>query len=176
MRSFLLFLGALIISTNAWAQSLSTEEQKLYDLIMEERALEGLPNIPLSKSLTMVAQTHARDLENHQPDAGECNLHSWSDQGDWTPCCYTPDHAQAQCMWDKPREITDYTGNGFEISYWSSRRASAEEALDSWRGSSGHYAVIMNQGTWDDNQWQAMGIGLYGTYGVVWFGTAKDVE
>ena len=54
---------------------------------------------------------------DNKPDAPpECNLHSWSDKGPWSACCYTPDHAQAQCMWDKPSELTNYPGNGYEIS------------------------------------------------------------
>ncbi|MEL6535075.1 MAG: CAP domain-containing protein [Bacteroidota bacterium] len=162
--------------TPLWAQTLSEEEQNLYQIIMDERAKQGLPAIPLSKSLTTVAQIHVRDLENHQPDQGGCNLHSWSDQGDWTPCCYTPDHAQAKCMWEKPQELTSYSGNGFEISYWSSAGASAAEALEGWQRSSGHYNVIMNRGTWKKYTWQAIGIGLYGQYGVVWFGAATDPQ
>jgi hypothetical protein len=49
---------------------------------------------------------------------GDCNMHSWSDKGFnvWNSCCYTSDHAEAECMWDKPREITfgSFTGFGYE--------------------------------------------------------------
>ena len=45
------------------------------------------------------------DLERHPP-SGQCNTHSWSANARWSACCYTRDHAQARCMWDKPREIS----------------------------------------------------------------------
>ena len=59
---------------------LSSEEQKLYQLIMEYRKSKGLEAIPLSAKLTLVAQTHARDLsENYTFDPDNtCNPHSWS--------------------------------------------------------------------------------------------------
>ena len=59
---------------------LTKEEKKLYDLIMEYRRSKNLEPIPLSESLTLVAQTHAKDLsENYKFDPGNrCNPHSWS--------------------------------------------------------------------------------------------------
>src|SRR5262245_53648503 len=80
---------------------LSSEEKKLYDLIMEYRRSNNLESIPLSDRLTLVAQTHARDLsENYKFDPNNrCNPHSWSSKGKWTSCCYTNDHKKASCMW-----------------------------------------------------------------------------
>ena len=63
-----------------------------------------------------VAEAHVQDLSYNQPVGGQCNMHSWSDRGSWSGCCYTDDHAASQCMWDKPRELTRYPGNGFEIA------------------------------------------------------------
>lgn len=116
MQYFLLVLF-LVITSTSYSQSLSDEETKLYDLIMEYRKANGLPNISISTSLTNVAQTHVKDLQNNHPENEPCNMHSRSANGKWTPCCYTPDHAQAQCMWNKPRELTSYNGNGFEIAH-----------------------------------------------------------
>jgi len=154
--------------------ALSTEEQELYDLIMEYRAENSLPSIPVSRSLTYVAQVHCWDVETNSPDEGSCNLHSWSSAGSWSACCYTSDHSQASCMWDKPKEMTSYPSNGYEISYWSSGSASAQGALNGWKSSSGHNAVIINEGTWKNNDWKAIGIGIYDGYAMVWFGTATD--
>src|SRR5690554_2123378 len=69
---------------------LTAEEEKLYDLMMSYRQSKGLQPIALSEKLTMVAQTHARDLaENYAFDPkGRCNPHSWSRKGKWSPCCY----------------------------------------------------------------------------------------
>ena len=113
----LIFVFVLIsFSFLTKAQSLSLEEKKLYSLIMEYRASIGLSKIPLSKSLTTVAQAHCYDLVTNKPDLGNCNAHSWSANGKWSSCCYTPDHKQSNCMWNKPKELTNYSDIGFEIA------------------------------------------------------------
>lgn len=163
-----------ITNIYSFSQVLSMEEKKLFDLIMAYRKEKGLTAIPYSKSLTFVAQTHVKDLVNNRPDKGNCNAHSWSSNGNWTACCYTPDHAQANCMWVKPRELTSYLGNGFEIAFITSGEASAINALNSWKKSSGHNAVIINQGIWKNSNWNAIGIGLFKGFAVVWFGQEYD--
>jgi uncharacterized protein YkwD len=155
---------------------LSAEEKKLYDLIMEYRRSKKLESIPLSSSLTLVAQTHARDLsDNYKFGANnKCNPHSWSHKGNWTSCCYTNDHKKASCMWLKPKEIAGYSGNGFEIAYYSSQGANAQEGLDGWKISPGHNPLLINSGTWEKVTWKAIGIGIYKEYGLVWFGEVAD--
>jgi len=155
---------------------LSPEEKKLYDLIMAYRKSKRLKNIPYSSKLTKVAQTHVRDLAQYfdYEHRGDCNPHSWSDHGSWTPCCYTPDHKQAACMWNKPKEIAGYESDGFEIAFYSSDGAEALESLDGWKSSPGHNPVIINTGTWEKIEWKAIGVGIYGNYSVVWFGAAED--
>ena len=37
------------------------------------------------------------------------------------------------CMWNKPRELTSYIGDGYEIAYWSSEGATAAAALNGWK-------------------------------------------
>ncbi|MBX2912315.1 MAG: CAP domain-containing protein [Cyclobacteriaceae bacterium] len=150
---------------------LSQEEKKLFDLIMEYRKSKKLKPIPYSPKLTRVAQAHVRDLmENYDYETRyRCNPHSWSDKGPWSACCYTPDHAQASCMWDKPREISGYEGNGFEIAYYSSGEASAAEGIEGWKKSPGHNPLLINSGTWAQLEWKAVGVGIHGHYGVVWF-------
>ncbi|MCB0493326.1 MAG: hypothetical protein KDC93_13015 [Cyclobacteriaceae bacterium] len=155
---------------------LSQEEKKLFDLIMDYRKSKKLKPIPFSAKLTKVAQTHVRDLmENYDYGSrGECNPHSWSDKGDWSSCCYTSDHAQASCMWDKPREISGYEGNGFEIAYYSSGGANAEEGIEGWKKSPGHNPLLINSGTWSKLEWKGIGVGIYGQYGVVWFSDGEQ--
>ncbi len=154
----------------------SAEEKKLYDLIMQYRKSLNLPAIPLSAALTLVAQTHARDLsENYKFDVkNKCNPHSWSQKGKWTSCCYTNDHKKASCMWTKPQEIAGYSGNGFEIAYYSSLGANAQEGIDGWKISDGHNPLLVNSGTWEKVKWEAIGIGIYKEYGLVWFGEVPD--
>ncbi len=155
---------------------LNAEEKKLYDLIMAYRKSKKLPAIPYSAKLSKVAQVHARDLEENFDfeNTSDCNPHSWSDKGQWTPCCYTPDHKQAKCMWQKPKEIADYSGNGYEIAYYSTAGATAFEGLEGWKKSKGHNPLIVNSGMWEKVNWKGIGIGIYGKFGVVWFGEEAD--
>lgn len=154
---------------------LNVEEKKLYDLIMQYRKSKNLESIPLSAKLTMVAQAHARDLAEHydyKPN-NKCNPHSWSQKGNWTACCYRG-AKEASCMWNKPREIAGYQGEGYEIAYYSSIGASAQEGIDGWKLSPGHNPLLINSGTWSGRKWNAIGIGIYKEYGLVWFGEIAD--
>lgn len=178
---FCLFVTMLVVTNQAFTQSLSEEEKKLYDKIMEYRKEKNLPPIPLSKSLTIVAQEHVKDLVNNKPDLGDCNTHSWSSKGNWTACCYTSDHKEAACMWNKPSELTPYNGKGYEIACGSNDCCSdfvmtSEYALMKWQGSPGHNAVIINSGRWKKIKWQAIGIGIYKGFAVVWFGKELDEQ
>ena len=66
LSSFLIFLlSGFDKGLVATEVCLTAEEKKLYDLIMEYRKSKKLPPIPLSTKLTLVAQTHARDLADH---------------------------------------------------------------------------------------------------------------
>lgn len=161
---------------------LSNSEMKLYNLVMEYRLQNGLPSIPLSASLCFVAQQHCKDLINNKPKTSVCNMHSWSSNGSWSSCCYTPNHKNAACMWNKPRELTNYKGNGYEIAFyvWSSASATytaePEEALKGWKGSPGHNDVIINKNIWKSANWNSIGIGIYYGYATIWFGEEKDTE
>lgn len=165
------------------ALCLTPMEYELYELTMAYRRSKGLPSIPLSYSLTLVAQTHARDVATYRPDKEPCNTHSWSNRGNWKGCCYTRDHKQAACMWSKPSELTGgkFSGNGFEISYGGGNPAygdvaSASAALEGWKSSSGHNAVIINQGMWADNEWKSIGIGIYKGSACIWFSDSQDPQ
>ena len=107
--SILLFTSVQTPPVETVKTTISDAEYELYELIMDYRAKKGLKRIPLSNALTIVAQTHCKDLTENKPDLGKgCNAHSWSDQGSWSTCCYTPDHKASTCMWDKPKELTSY--------------------------------------------------------------------
>ena len=148
----------------------SEEEAALGQLLNAYREERGLPPLPISEELTYVARRHSEDLSLNYPfpDAN-CNLHSWSDDGDeWSPCCYTPDHAESACMWRKPGEMTSFRGNGYEISAAGYRDVAS--ALRGWQGSPGHNSVILNEGIWAAHPFEAMGIGICGGFYNVWFG------
>jgi hypothetical protein len=152
----------------------SPEALELIDLVNEYRAENALPAIPASPSLCTVATAHVHDLNDNSPHTqpGGCNLHSWSDQGPWSACCYTPDHAQAQCMWDKPGELSIYPGNGYENAAYGV--GSPAQALDLWKSSPPHNEVILNLGIWANYPWQALGADVYQGYSVLWFGAEPD--
>ena len=170
-----LSLSARFHKTPSDTICLQPEEQKLYTLLMNYRKTKKLKAIPLSAKLTRVAQLHARDLaENYEFGKSDCNIHSWSEKGKWTSCCYTSDHKQANCMWNKPKEISGYDSPGFEISHYNSSGANADGSLLSWQQSQGHNRVIINEGTWEKMTWNAIGIGIYDEFSVVWFGQLED--
>ena len=160
------------------AMGVSEKEAKLYYIINAYRESQGLQKLSFSKSLTIVARTHVSDSNTYTPEnqrdsrGMQGNLHSWSNHGSWTPVVYTSDHEYAANMWSKPRELTSYTGNGYEISSWNSGNITPEDALDLWKNSSGHNAVMTTQGNWSDLK--TMGVAIDGKYAHVWFGSAAD--
>lgn len=79
-------------------------------------------------------------------------------------------------MWNKPREITGYASKGYEIAYFQSDGVMAFAALEGWKHSKGHNAVILNRGIWKSVKWKAVGIGIYKNYAVAWFGALPDHE
>jgi uncharacterized protein YkwD len=160
----------------------SSDAAELVRLVNDYRADHGLPPVPVSRSLNAVAEAHVRDLMENRPDdgtgfgRGRCNMHSWSSAGPWKPVCYTRDHSRASAMWSKPREITRgaYSGNGYEIAFWSGGEITPEFALYGWRESRGHNDLLVEQGPWRGADWQAMGVAIHGNYAVVWFGKEPD--
>lgn len=152
-------------------------EEGLTRAINDYRERQGLAAIPRSPALAEVAEAHLKDIRAHDPGRRECSLHSWSDKGAWTPCCYTAgEPASARCMRDKPRELTGsaYPHAGFEIVAWRSEAMTAQAALDIWRGSPAHDAVVVNKGVWSALEWRAIGAAMSDEYAIVWFGREPD--
>ncbi len=174
----LLFSSSLYYQPPNVDVCLSAEETKLYNIINDYRKKKKLKIIPYSAKLSMVAQAHAKDLaDNYEFDFNnKCNPHSWSDKGPWTDCCYTNDHKQAKCMWDKPNEIAGYDSPGYEIAYYSSAGANAEEGLSGWQKSPSHDPLLVNLGMWKQVEWKGIGVGIYKEYAVVWFGQMEDEQ
>lgn len=174
MKRLLLIVALLYSILPAYSQELNSQEKELFKLISNYRKSLNLSEIPLSKSLTSVAQAHVKDLQINNPVNNVCNLHSWSSKGKWQPVCYIGDRKSAELMWSKPRELTSYKGDGYEIAFYSSDSVEVNKALKSWKESSAHNDVISNRGMWARNSWNAIGIGIYGSYAVIWFGIEKE--
>ena len=164
---------------------LSLQEMTLFNKINDYRLENGLEVIPLSASLSFVAKTHATDLSYNRPAYKDCNMHSWSTKGksEWKPCCYKDDHEEKECMWNKPKELTNYHGEGYEICFgfaqfgvYRGDSATAQTAFEAWQLSSKHNDVILNKNEWKNAKWKAIGIGMDRDFACVWFGEEEDKE
>lgn len=136
---------------------------------MRARASRGLPSIPMCGHLNKVAAIKVADLQATHP-SGQCNMHSWSRSPSWSGCCYTSNHAQANCMWNKPRELSGYRGNGYEVAHGApGANVTPQSAVQGWLGSPAHRDVLLNGGIWGE-RWGAVGVGISDNYAVAWFG------
>jgi hypothetical protein len=178
IASCLIFAITIFTSFQVDEYKASNDEIELCRIINEYRKSLNLTEIPLSNKLTKVAKIHCKDLyDNFVRGSSECNEHSWSDKGIWTPVCYTPDHKRASDMWNKPKEIANYLSNGYEIEHNHSPKddlCNPMCALNGWKNSAGHNSVMTNQGKWKEINFKAMGVGIYKGYACVWFGELED--
>lgn len=146
---------------------LEPEEIRLYELINQYRAQHNLPAIPLSKSLTLVANRHVHDLQGNMGSL----THSWSN------CSFNAHDASTYpCMWSAPQRLkTQYPGYGFENAYTVYQgNATPERALNGWQKHASHNEVMINLGKWKKKRWNAIGVALYKGYAVIWFGEETD--
>ena len=150
--------------------SLSQDETILFNMINDMRRQNKMPSIPLSSDLCKVAHVHINDLIVSKPQEKGCSLHSWSAKGKWTECCNTKDALGLQCMKSKPKEITGYPGNGYELIYWEEQDATPADAAALWQQVDASADMILSRGKWKNYQWKAMGVGLREGYAVLWLG------
>jgi hypothetical protein len=157
---------------------LSLQELALWRAIMGYRAEHGLPAIPLSNALTVTAGRHALDTrENVWPeDPGHSLLHDWSDAR------YHGANGSPEAMWFAPDRLgTGYDDPGYEIA--AAGAANVADALEVWKDSPPHDAILTNSDTWADRTFRAIGIGVETSPGpgvfagrifYVWFGETAD--
>lgn len=155
---------------------INQDELKLYNLINKFRQDNDLPLIQLSKSLSYVAKLHVKDLYENHPDTSICNLHSWSNKGDWTACCHQQYIPKSECMWNKPKELSNYNGKGYELAFWESIKAEPDSIMYIWTTTYESKNMLLNTGKWEDKNWEAIGIGINNNYAVIWFGEKFDNE
>ena len=154
---------------------LSLREEELAKKINDYRKSKGLKPLKVSKSLTFVARTHNNDQNKYYSESWKdsrgiaANLHSWSNHGKWKPVMYTPDHKYQEGMWNKPKELTNFKVDGYEISAMSDFTTddAAARALNIWKNSQGHNAVIVGEENW--NTISVMGVSINGGYADIWF-------
>ncbi|CBS88444.1 CAP domain-containing protein [Azospirillum lipoferum] len=171
------------IYTPTAQDGLSSAEIVLYDQLMDYRAQLGLPAIPLSKALTTTAARHVVDIADNLGTAvsdqlpGENRAHSWSDAA-----YNAKDPNTYGAIWNAPARLgTGYAGYGFEILATgtgsvvrSTPEQTASVLLTAWKMSSGHNAVMTNQGDWKSYSWNAVGVAVYKNSAAIWFGREAD--
>lgn len=148
---------------------------QLYLLINDYRNSNNLPGIPLSGSLCYVAQVHAKDLTFNRSRSKDCGLHSWSDRGRWSPCCFSTEKPDLLCMWNKPKELTSYRFRGHEIIYWQNDLIEPVEALAQWKLQSQSNDMLLNRNAWAKKTWKAIGASVYEGFAIIWLGEEADV-
>ncbi len=150
----------------------SSEEKALTDALMTARTAQQLAPLPLSSSLSYVAHLHAKDLaENYDPES-DCLLSSWSDQGEWKPCCNLPKYPEGDCMWAKPRELSNYKANAYELIFQLPDSVAREEEIAAFLLASTELQAMLLEEGWGG--WKAFGVGKSGKFISLWFGHAPD--
>ena len=155
---------------------ITKSEYHLYELINQHRVDNGLPEFSLSISLSYVATTHVADLVNHHPDTSICNLNSWSNKGDWTSCCHNNYVPKSQCILDKPRELTNYRGEGHELAYWEPALVNPDSLIAFWKSIDETNDFLLNENQWNKYKWRSIGVGMLEGYAVIWVGEIADRE
>lgn len=152
---------------------LNEEEAKLYRLINQYRTRQQLPKIPHSDALNQVANRHVHDLEEN---AALYNHNGEDWRFGWSNCAYDGSSPQTfSCLWNAPQRLkTNYQSIAHEIICGGEGDITAEEAFKCWQNSPANLELITNQGIWRNYLWQAIGVGLYKGYAVLWFGEEPD--
>ena len=179
-----LFFLLLLFSLSVFAQKkpipedfcISQKEYQLYELINKYRAKLMLEPIVLSNSLCYVAKTHARDLSQNHPIGDDCNMHSWSANGDWKPFCFPSDQNRKNDVKDKARELTSYPGKAWEITYWDNQELNLDNVVEFWTSIEYTAAILSNTEKWKDKVWKSIGVGIQDGYVLLWLGEKEDVE
>jgi hypothetical protein len=156
------------------AIEVSQDEIILYNMINDMRRQGKMQPIPLSSDLCIVAHTHIEDLIKWKPQEKGRSLQSWSNSGNWTSCDDPKDPSGIKCMKSKPKEITGYPGNGYELIFWGEDKATPADAADLWQQVEASSDMILCRGKWKGFQWKALGVGLKDGYAVLWLGDKID--
>eukprot|EP00093_Oithona_nana_P001974 01974.XXX_16357_15352_1 [CDS] Oithona nana genome sequencing. len=123
------------------------------------------PSVLCDQALMYIAWAHSKDQNDFYNSKSEgttlytpsCNKHSWKLN---KPCCYGPNHANPECMWDALKRVTgnDYgIGHIYEISYGPDvvnklySDSTLEEAITSFLSSGGHEQVLRGTNGWAKN-------------------------
>ncbi|HEY0427892.1 MAG TPA: CAP domain-containing protein [Pyrinomonadaceae bacterium] len=146
---------------------ISPQEKELFRIVNEYRAANNLPLIPLSESLSRLANRHLLDLT--------INIKSFTHG--WSNCPYDIKNENTwNCVTESPKRLNSgYTGEGFENLYRNDGGAATPAlALQAWKKSDLHNSLILNLNVFKDKKFDAFGIAIDGEYVALWFGSAAS--
>lgn len=144
-------------------------ERELYRIVNEYRLQNNLPAVPISDSLSVLANRHLLDIVFNLKNL----THSWSN------CPFDiKDSNTWNCVFDSPKRLKiKYKGKGFENLYRTTdSNVSPFLALEAWKKSPSHRGLILNSDNWKETKFNAIGIAIYGQYAAVWFGSAEETD
>ncbi len=172
----------VLFSLNSYSQKmvpeefcLSNDELNLFDRLNQLRKDYDKDAVQLSVCLSYVAEVHVTDLEVNGPDTSICNSSSWSDKGEWTPCCYNSYVYNPDCMWDKPKELTPYRYRGYEMVTFLEEGFNNDSIINLWADSKEVLDMILTQGNYSKKKWICGGLSIGKNYVSLWFGQRRDV-
>lgn len=183
MKRFLLLLVVFLMVHSTFAQKklpadfcISSQEMQLFNYINSVRKEYGKKPVKLSASLSFVAKTHVKDLQENHPDTSICNLSSWSDKGNWEACCYNVYIPKPECMKKKPKELTPYPYYGYEMAAYFEDGFVQDSLELLWNDTKPVLDMILTQGSWKEKSWVVAGVGINEHYVSVWFGQRADKQ
>jgi hypothetical protein len=181
VRGSILGLWSLLLAIGVFGQEhsidnfcITTAELNFSESINKFRRENRMSEIPLSTSLSFVAKTHVADLQLNRPDTSICTTASWSDKGIWKSCCYNSYIHRPECMWEKPKELSNYPFRGYEIVYFEENLLQPDMVADLWFSVPEVVDFILGKGAHSDKKWAAMGVGIGENYLSLWMGQRTD--
>lgn len=157
----------LFTQKNCAGDEISSEEQQLVNLINQYRKENKISEIPISKSLSALANRHLLDLQINV----KYLTHGWSN------CPYDIRNKETwNCVMEAPKRLNiDFNGIGFENLYRNlNANATPILALEGWKKSPLHNSLILNLENWNSQSWEAIGVSIRGQFAAIWVGTSNS--
>jgi hypothetical protein len=158
----------LFSEKNCAGDTLDAREKELFQLINEYRAQNRLPALVLSDALSIVANRHLLDL----------NINVKSFTHGWSNCPYDIKNEKTwDCVLNAPKMLgVKYDGNGYENLYRNLTAAATPPlALEAWKKSELHNALILNSNIFKKLKWDGIGIAISSNYAAIWVGAKESV-
>ncbi len=153
---------------------ISADDNKLLESLNQFLVENGKKKLEYSKSLSYVAKLHVDDLLLNHPDTSICNLSSWSNNGEWTGCCYNKYVPNQDCMWEKPKELTSFKYRGYEMAFYFEENFNPDTLMQLLLSSNSAIDMLLTKGDYSKKKWVCMGVALNVNYASIWFAQRAD--